>query len=103
MVFSPSNYAKLNLDLFCNIMLRANEPSITWFTTFQFMLNAKLSEQSIRACLENRLIKIIQIVPYNLYDIYSSVQAEKIKIAATIFLDAWDLRSHMAGHFCQVI
>ena len=28
-----------------------------------------------------------------------SVQAEKIKIAATTFLDTWDLRSHMAGHF----
>ena len=27
-----------------------------------------------------------------------SVQAEKIKIATTTFLDAWDLRSHMAGH-----
>ena len=30
---------------------------------------------------------------------YSSVQAEKIKIAYPTFLDAWDLRSHMAGHF----
>ena len=28
-----------------------------------------------------------------------SVQAEKKKIATTTFLDAWDLRSHMAGHF----
>ena len=31
--------------------------------------------------------------------IHSSVQAEKKKIATTTFLDAWDLRSHMAGHF----
>ena len=29
----------------------------------------------------------------------NSVQAEKKKIATTTFLDAWDLRSHMAGHF----
>ena len=32
-------------------------------------------------------------------NICSSVQAEKKKIATTTFLDAWDLRSHMAGHF----
>ena len=31
--------------------------------------------------------------------ISNSVQAEKKKIATTTFLDAWDLRSHMAGHF----
>ena len=30
---------------------------------------------------------------------YISVQAEKNRIATTTFLDAWDLRSHMAGHF----
>ena len=29
----------------------------------------------------------------------SSVQAEKIKIATTTFLDPWDLTTHMAGHF----
>ena len=34
------------------------------------------------------------------YTIHISVQAEKIKIAYPTFLDAWDLRSHMAGHFC---
>ena len=33
------------------------------------------------------------------YSIFISVQAEKKKIATTTFLDAWDLRSHMAGHF----
>ena len=32
-------------------------------------------------------------------NVWSSVQAEKKKIATTTFLDAWDLRSHMAGHF----
>ena len=31
--------------------------------------------------------------------ISNSVQAEKIKIAATTFLDPWDLTTHMAGHF----
>ena len=31
--------------------------------------------------------------------VFISVQAEKKKIATTTFLDAWDLRSHMAGHF----
>ena len=31
--------------------------------------------------------------------ISSSVKAEKIKIAATTFLDPWDLTTHMAGHF----
>ena len=29
----------------------------------------------------------------------TSVQAEKIKIAVTTFLDPWDLTTHMAGHF----
>ena len=31
--------------------------------------------------------------------VYTSVQAENRKNATTTFLDAFDLKSHMAGHF----
>ena len=34
------------------------------------------------------------------FGLFTSVQAEKIKIAYPTFLDAWDLRSNLAGHFC---
>ena len=42
-------------------------------------------------------MRVTQLLNLNIMD--SSVQAEKKKIATTTFLDAWDLRSHMAGHF----
>ena len=36
-------------------------------TTLQFMMNTKLSKQRFWHCYENRLIKIIQKIPHNLY------------------------------------
>ena len=54
---------------------------------------------SVRFLIKKMSVLILSWIGYLSWILINSVQAEKKKIATTTFLDAWDLRSHMAGHF----
>ena len=92
-------YVSLMLPLSCIYGWRREEECFITFLTVRSALMVSLFPIK-QTPLLLRCTKIIQkYLTWNLFIIDSSVQAEKIKIAYPTFLDAWDLRSHTAGHF----
>ena len=55
----------VSVVLYSETELRGFQDKKCMFTTFQSMMNAKLSLHSFWPCHENRLVKMIQTIPHN--------------------------------------